>query len=363
MDLPDWLFRWLPVDVREILFEEEDEIARRLMLSYQKKTSLMNPVLPARVNFEDLEVGWFQGRVRMSREGFLEVHALLGLPEQLELTSCKTTLDSKMALFLFLHRMADGCRYFVMATMYGYHTSVLSESWRVLLATLGAVAAEALTLKPLRAEKLETLVESVREMTGRGDFVAFIDGTAYAIARPGENQHLYYSGRTRKHEVRYQVVVTPDGIIREASPEFFGRAHDRSILRSTEYAERGLILKGRDGRQLYTYGDSGYRPEEGCVKASHRPYINRPVGPEQREDNARMATARIAIENIFSRLVNLWKILVMKFKLRLNCESEKIVHIAFFLTNVITCLERGNQISQRFNVYPPTAAEYISNDE
>ena len=77
-----------------------------------------------------------------------------------------------------------------------------------------------------------------------------------------------------------------------------GWKHDRSILRESVYAQRGLILKGSHGRLLLTYGDKGYRPDEDCVLEAPNCSRNRSLTALQPRQNRKMSKARIAIENM-----------------------------------------------------------------
>jgi hypothetical protein len=51
----------------------------------------------------------------------------------------------------------------------------------------------------------------------------FIDGTGIDIPEPCDgSQRDYLNGHSRQHEIRFQLVVTPDGILRDVSDPFVG---------------------------------------------------------------------------------------------------------------------------------------------
>ena len=58
--------------------------------------------------------------------------------------------------------------------------------------------------------------------------VGFIDGTVIGIARPqaSEMQRVVYSGHKRKNALKFQALITPDGLIYHASGPLEGRRHD-----------------------------------------------------------------------------------------------------------------------------------------
>jgi len=54
----------------------------------------------------------------------------------------------------------------------------------------------------------------------------FIDGTAREICRPSILQQEYYSRHKHKHCLKYQGVLTPDGITVHLAGPYPGRRHD-----------------------------------------------------------------------------------------------------------------------------------------
>ncbi|KXS10045.1 hypothetical protein M427DRAFT_104444, partial [Gonapodya prolifera JEL478] len=58
----------------------------------------------------------------------------------------------------------------------------------------------------------------------------FIDGTDHRISRPLHNQRKYYSGQKRQHCLKYQGVVSLDGIIIHLAGPFLGPDHDLTIF-------------------------------------------------------------------------------------------------------------------------------------
>jgi hypothetical protein len=61
---------------------------------------------------------------------------------------------------------------------------------------------------------------------GRLQVWGFIDGTIRRICRPTYNQEISYSGHKRCHGVKFQSVVTPDGLIACLYGPFEGSGHD-----------------------------------------------------------------------------------------------------------------------------------------
>ena len=86
----------------------------------------------------------------------------------------------------------------------------------------------------------------------------FIDGTVREIARPKFNQRVMYNGHKGVHGIKFQSVVTPNGIIANLCGPFEGKRHKSVMLR-----ESGLLNKLRrvvfyNGQPLCSCGDPAY---------------------------------------------------------------------------------------------------------
>ncbi|TGZ80821.1 hypothetical protein EX30DRAFT_297924, partial [Ascodesmis nigricans] len=112
----------------------------------------------------------------------------------------------------------------------------------------------------LTPERLETFTRAINaKMIPLRTCWGFLDGTVRPIARPVRRQRTYYNGWKRIHVLKYQAVVTPDGLIVHFYEPLEGRRHDIHV-----YRESGLqqILEqysfDRSGTPLVLYGDAGY---------------------------------------------------------------------------------------------------------
>jgi nuclease HARBI1 len=86
----------------------------------------------------------------------------------------------------------------------------------------------------------------------------FIDGTLRRSCRPIEDQRVHFSGHKRSHGIKFQSVVTPDGLITCLFGPVPGSRHDSHLL-----AESNLLPQLRalmpPGHPVYAfYGDSAY---------------------------------------------------------------------------------------------------------
>nr|CAH7716800.1 unnamed protein product [Callosobruchus chinensis] len=128
---------------------------------------------------------------------------------------------------------------------------------------------------------------------------AFLDGTIRPICRPSVDQQLYYSGHKRTHCLKYQSLVTPDGLTISCMGPFEGRRHDAGILR-----ESGLYGQLEDTTvfpegHFVIYGDQAY----GIRELILCPFPGLNLNPEHEMFNNSMSTVREAMEWIFGKVV------------------------------------------------------------
>ncbi len=55
--------------------------------------------------------------------------------------------------------------------------------------------------------------------------VGFIDGTHGQISQPKYNQNIWCSGKTMSHGIKFQSLLTTDGMITSLHGPFEGKAH------------------------------------------------------------------------------------------------------------------------------------------
>ncbi|KAJ8933500.1 hypothetical protein NQ314_013965 [Rhamnusium bicolor] len=185
----------------------------------------------------------------------------------------------------------------------------------------------------------------------------FIDGTIRPICHPSVEQEDYYSGHKRVHCVKYQSVVTPDGITLSELGVFEGRKHDAGMFRESGFYQQ-LEAKARlpNGNNFVIYGDQAYGIRELllCPFPGHR------INEDQQNFNTSMSTLRVAVEWSFSKLVAEFAFLDFKKNQKLLLQNvEAMYKTATILTNCHSCLY-GNQTSTFFNIEPVPLEIYLN---
>jgi hypothetical protein len=169
------------------------------------------------------------------------------------------------------------------------------------------------------------------------DAFGIVDASPIFIQRPTKHQDEYYSGKFKRHCVKVQACITPDGQCVHLSKVYRGRTHDKAMFDHSGLAEFLLFHPpGSDApRHQIIIGDLGYlginRTCPGALLPHKKPAHGR-LTPEQKHENQILSRDRILIENFFGR----WKMLfgvcheVYRGDLKL---LSKVVRVTIAITN------------------------------
>ena len=186
--------------------------------------------------------------------------------------------------------------------------------------------------------------------------IVFIDGTIRPISRPGHYQQVAYNGHKRVHSIKFQSIVTPNGMIAHLYGPIEGRRHDVTLLRESGILEEleELNWQTRDGLPFTLYGDPAY-PLRDFLQASYR---NTDDAYEQLF-YTRMSTVRECVEWQFGKILTYFAFLDFKKNLKIFLQPvAKMYLVGALLTNCHTCLY-GSQTSDFFGLNPPAIEEYL----
>jgi len=95
-------------------------------------------------------------------------------------------------------------------------------------------------VRRLSYEQLEEYSNAIARKGGVDGIWGFIDGTMRAICQPVENQRLYYTGYKRFHAVKYQTILTPDGLISSLAGPYLGKEGDLANVSTVLYIHTHL---------------------------------------------------------------------------------------------------------------------------
>jgi len=195
------------------------------------------------------------------------------------------------------------------------------------------------------------------------DVWAFIDGTLRPCARPSSDafpglnlQKDLYTGYKKTHALKYQAVHAPDGLCVHLFGAIPGKWHDIKLFAESKI-EEALMETYLPGDTVYKLlGDPAYaRGLHMCTG------FRNPKEKWKKHVNCALSSARVCVEWGFGNVARRWTFLNDKGRQKLfETGLQQQYFVCTFLTNLITCVEGGNQTSTYFECYPPTVHEYMS---
>ena len=184
----------------------------------------------------------------------------------------------------------------------------------------------------------------------------FVDGTVRPMCRPGTNQRVLYNGHKRVHSLKFQSVVTSNGLIANLFGPVEGRRHDSGMLASS-----GLLTDleahshSPTGQPLCIYGDSAY-PLRVHLQG---PFKGAALTPLQEVYNKSMSEVRVAVEWVFGDILNYFAFLDFKKDLKVGLSAVgKMYIVCALLRNAHTCIYQSST-SKFFGLNPPALQDYF----
>ncbi|KAK7481138.1 hypothetical protein BaRGS_00027571 [Batillaria attramentaria] len=184
-----------------------------------------------------------------------------------------------------------------------------------------------------------------------------IDGTAREMTRPSEDQRHVFSGHKRKHVLKFQSIMAPNGLVVNLSGPYAGRRHDSGML-----ADSGLLpllqerMNDAQGDAFCLYGDPAY-PQSYHLQA---PFRSVHLTAEEQLFNKDMSSVRQCVEWGFGKVTTLFAFVDFRKNLKLFLQPiGKYYILAHLLANCHTCLN-GSQTSTYFSLDPPSLEQYLS---
>jgi hypothetical protein len=173
----------------------------------------------------------------------------------------------------------------------------------------------------------------------------FIDGTLRRTCCPLYFQKLLYSGHEQAHGIKFQSVVTPDGLF----PCFFGpingNQHDSYMLARSKLIpklqdfmpaqnEREGVADAAGNSIISRNGDPAY-PQSRYIFGGYR---NPPPGSAQARWNTEMSKVCEVVEWGFANLISNWAFLDFKASMMIfQSPVAKYYIVAAFLNNLRIC--------------------------
>jgi hypothetical protein len=209
----------------------------------------------------------------------------------------------------------------------------------------------------LFAHRIPYYAQLIEQKTNRlVNFVwGFIDGTLCKTCRPKYFQKECYSGHKRYHGLKFQSVVTPDGLLCQMVGPVNGKWHDSYMLRESRLVGKLQNLMPINGIIYALYGDPAY-PQSRYLLGGYRVA---PPGSAIAAFNTAMFSMRIVVEWGCTEIIENWSFLDLRKSMKIfKFPVAKYYIIAAFLCNCRTRFY-GNQISLYFNANVMSLENYL----
>jgi len=163
--------------------------------------------------------------------------------------------------------------------------------------------------------------------------VGIVDATEIKVPRPGREpqQRLCYSGKSKSHCYKVQLVCAPNGVIYDVSNATPGSTHDVTLCR-THRTDELLPLAYMDAQFMADKGFQGMGPS---FVLPHRRPPHGHLTDAERAYNDLIARDRVVVENVFAA-VKRYKV-AARWPLSVNTdEGARMLHHAFYVCCVLT---------------------------
>ncbi|XP_065065311.1 uncharacterized protein LOC135691389 [Rhopilema esculentum] len=313
-----------------------------------------------RFNLDGMREDECEVEFRFKKQDIARLAAALHLPDVFKCSN-GVVVGPVEALCVCLKRFAYPCRYADLIPRFGRSVPQLCMITNLVVSFLYDSFSDRLQNlnQPwLSPQHLKMYAQAIHNRGAALDNCwGFIDGTVRPICRPKDNQREVYNGHKRVHALKFQSVVTPNGLIANLFGPVEGRRHDSGMLNMS-----GLLHDlehhsfSPTGQALCLYGDPAY-PHRVHLQCSFARRAD--LTPEEEAFNQSMSQVRISVEWVFGDIVNYFKFTDFKKDLKIGLSAVgKIYMVCALLRNGLTCLY-GNNTSKFFDVDPPTIEEYF----
>jgi len=158
-------------------------------------------------------------------------------------------------------------------------------------------------LEPLVAKIIS--IEKNRELSQQ-EVALLIDVTEQPIERPKKGQKPYYSGKKKRHTIKTEMRINPEGKICAISKCYPGKVHDFRIHKESDHLPDGTRI----------FADSGYQGLKKRCRLAKIPFKGtkkNPLTKRQKSYNRALARRRIKVENVLAQL-KCFKILAERYR-------------------------------------------------
>ena len=268
-------------------------------------------------NFDDWDDTECRTELRFNKADIFLLLEVLRFPDKF-VCSQRTVCSKLEGLCILLKRLAFPCRYTEMVSRFGRNPTELCLIFNTVLDFVYSShrhRLESWNQPFLLPQVLERYAQTIHDRGAplRNCF-GFVDGTLCEIARPKNNQRIVYNGHKRAHGIKFQSVVTPNGLIANLAGPFEGRRHDSTMLHESGMLRELQRVAWANGEPLCLYGDPAY-PLGIHLQA---PFRDAHPTPQMQRFNEAMSEVMVSVEWMFGTITNYYKFVDFKKQLKIG---------------------------------------------
>ncbi|OAD76931.1 hypothetical protein PHYBLDRAFT_142439 [Phycomyces blakesleeanus NRRL 1555(-)] len=276
-----------------------------------------------------------------------------------------------LALMIVLRRMVFPACLVDLSLLFGKGKSTFSVIFNEMIEKIYIKFSSALKFDycQFQESNLMRFSQAIRERSLAMYCVGFIDGTFNKIARPIVDQKGAYNDHYRGHGLKYQAVVTPNGITSSIMGSDTGRNHGVHMYCKSQLDAMMCVafdFTSINGPCYYLHGDLAYTTSDHMMIPFRRHkyctviYLDETADEQELAINKSMSAVRISVEHKFAYVGSLWAFLKYSQTQRSGQSPVGLYYIVgTFLKNLHVCYNEGNQTSKKYSVVPPTPEQYI----
>ena len=322
-----------------------------------------NPDIPHwnydRFDLDKLEEDVCKTEFRFFRNDIYDLVETFDMPAQVHCYN-NVNIDAVEALCVLLKRFCYPCRYTDMIPLFGRpapQLSIITNSVSRFLFQRWGRLLEDFNQPWLSPANLEIFANAIYDKgSALSNCWGFIDGTVRPVCRPGANQRVLYNGHKKVHSIKFQSVVTPNGLIATLFGPVEGKRHDSGMLAMSQLLGRlQQYSVNQNGGIMCIYGDPAYplRPQ------LQAPFKGVAITPQQIAWNKSMSQSRVAVEWIFGDIIEYFKFLDFKKNLKVKLSAVGLMYIVAGILHNTRAILYGTTTSKYFALEPPTLQEYF----
>ena len=306
----------------------------------------------------------------MKSQDLLHLVEVLCLPNKIT-THAGHRFNHVEAFALTCARLASASDEFDLSTWYNCLQSAISQIFNEVIAFLDDRWGHLLQFDSNYLLSSGNLKRYARAIFNSGSPMqhiwGFIDCTVRPMCHPSHHQCQAYNSHKHFHGLKFQAIMLPNGPFGHLYGPIKGRHNNAFALEESGLMDECALhakLPGGGGRDkvinevntsdkfhyLQLIGDPAY----GLNKHIISPYLKPGWTNNKQIWNTQMSKVRIEVEHGFALVVNNWKFLQAKWKLRVfQSPIGRYYRVAVLLTNALACIQ-PNQVAQFFNCSPPS---------